>query len=76
MGNKTWWDIMVVKSLYTTHFVPMHSGRKKRRAFLVDCLESRRLAHHRRASSSAGRRTGTCHLECEAAGVILRDTAR
>lgn len=25
---------------------------------------------------SAGRWTGTCHLECEAAGVILRDTVR
>lgn len=29
-----------------------------------------------RPRNSAGRWTGTCHLECEAAGVILRDTVR
>lgn len=43
MGNQTRWDIIAVKSLYTTHFVPMHSGRKwenrRRRGSLMDCLE-------------------------------------
>lgn len=29
MGNQTWWDIITVKSLYTTHFVHMHSRRVK-----------------------------------------------
>lgn len=28
MGNQTWWDIITVKSLYTTHLVLMHSRRK------------------------------------------------
>lgn len=31
MGNQTWWDITEVKSLYTTHFVPMHSRRESER---------------------------------------------
>lgn len=80
MGNQTRWDTITVKSLYTTHFVPMHSGRKwenrRRRGSLMDCLEGEGAWLIGRTPSSAGRWTGTCHLECEAAGVILRDTVR
>lgn len=83
MGNQTRWDVIAVKSLYTTHFVPMHSRRKvrqrreQREERLSDGLFGRQgCLAHRRALSSAGRWTGTCHLECEAAGVILRDTVR
>lgn len=31
MGNQTWWDVIAVKSLYTTHFVPMLSWRESDR---------------------------------------------
>lgn len=48
MGNQTRWDVITVKSLYTTHFVPMHSRRKtegernrRRWGFLMDCLEAK-----------------------------------
>lgn len=31
MGNQTWWDVITVKSPYTTHFVPMLSWRESDR---------------------------------------------
>ena len=50
--------------------------RRRRRCFLMVCLEARALGSSAGPRNSAGRWTGTCHLECEAAGVILRDTVR
>ena len=49
---------------------------RRRRSFLMVCLEARALGSSAGPKNSAGRCTGTCHLECEAAGVILRDTVR
>lgn len=70
-------------TVYTTHLVHVHSRRRSVWEMEREGGEhswwivwKRWCSAHRQAPNSAGQWTGTCHLECEAAGVILRDTVR
>lgn len=73
----------MVKSPRTTHFVLMLSRTESvqemergGRGFMMDCSRAKGARLVTRPRTQRASERGTCHLECEAAGVILRDTAR